>query len=207
MRISGEDSSDRRRHQDAARLPVGIDAIRKHLAEVDNVPLLVPLFTDCTESTTRQMISIQQENGEVVLVVGGPNKGLCFEQADVSFVMRGHDSNDLDRVTGYQLLFPSDAPLGLVVSTLRLGRMLQNNVRQCLLMSIIGNVTLSVVLISVEWIELGTYTHFLYLIFFFTHTHTHKHNTYRNCSLSCSCCATHNLNLTPLLCIRGQRCT
>ena len=48
LRSSGEDSSDRRRHQDAARLPVGIDAIRKHLAEVDNVPLLVPLFTDCT---------------------------------------------------------------------------------------------------------------------------------------------------------------
>ena len=53
LRSSGEDSSDRRRHQDAARLPVGIDAIRKHLAEVDNVPLLVPLFTDCTSFSNR----------------------------------------------------------------------------------------------------------------------------------------------------------
>lgn len=104
------------------------------------------------------MISIQQENGEVVLVVGGPNKGMCFEQADVSFVMcRGEsESKDtvVDRVTGYQLLFPPDAPLGLVVSTLRLGRRLQNNVRQCLLMSIIGSTSLSFVLMSIEWIEL-----------------------------------------------------
>ena len=91
-------------------------------------------------------------------MVGGPNKGMCFEQADVSFVMcRGEsESKDtvVDRVTGYQLLFPPDAPLGLVVSTLRLGRRLQNNVRQCLLMSIIGSTSLSFVLMSIEWIEL-----------------------------------------------------
>ena len=117
-----------------------------------------PISIAGTESTTREMISIQQENGEVVLVVGGPNKGMCFEQADVSFVMcRGESQSKdtvVDRVTGYQLLFPPDAPLGLVVSTLRLGRRLQNNVRQCLLMSIIGSTSLSFVLMSIEWIEL-----------------------------------------------------
>ena len=91
-------------------------------------------------------------------MVGGPNKGMCFEQADVSFVMRRGESESkdtvVDRVTGYQLLFPPDAPLGLVVSTLRLGRRLQNNVRQCLLMSIMGSTSLSFVLMSIEWIEL-----------------------------------------------------
>ena len=31
-----------------AQLPRGIDQIRPHLEQVDNVPLLVNLFTDCT---------------------------------------------------------------------------------------------------------------------------------------------------------------
>jgi hypothetical protein len=73
-----------------ARLPHGIDvsllpppsslrasllidrsqAIRKHLKEVDNVPLLVSLFTDSTPATTKSMIEIFRENGEVVLSLG-----------------------------------------------------------------------------------------------------------------------------------------
>ena len=31
-----------------ARLPKGIENIRPHIEKVDNVPLLVSLFTDCT---------------------------------------------------------------------------------------------------------------------------------------------------------------
>ena len=31
-----------------AKLPRGVENIRPHLEHVDNVPLLVPLFTDCT---------------------------------------------------------------------------------------------------------------------------------------------------------------
>ncbi|XP_015786071.1 transmembrane protein 94 [Tetranychus urticae] len=53
-----------------AKLPKGIEQIRPHLKEVDNVPLLVSLFTDCTPQTTREMIEIMQENGEVVCVIG-----------------------------------------------------------------------------------------------------------------------------------------
>ena len=53
-----------------ARMPHGIKAIRHHLKEVDNVPLLVSLFTDATTSTTRHMIDIFRENGEIVLCVG-----------------------------------------------------------------------------------------------------------------------------------------
>lgn len=33
-----------------AKLPRGIQNIRPHLDSVDNVPLLVPLFTDCSPS-------------------------------------------------------------------------------------------------------------------------------------------------------------
>ncbi|KRZ80792.1 Uncharacterized protein T10_12201 [Trichinella papuae] len=53
-----------------AQLPKGIDNIRPHLSNVDNVPLLVPLFTDCVEATTREMLRIMQENDECVCVVG-----------------------------------------------------------------------------------------------------------------------------------------
>lgn len=53
-----------------AKLPKGIDNIRPHLENVDNVPLLVSLFTDCTADTANEMIKIMQEYEEVVCVIG-----------------------------------------------------------------------------------------------------------------------------------------
>ena len=53
-----------------AQLPKGINNIRPHLESMDNVPLLVSLFTDCTPANTREMIMIMQEYGEVVCVMG-----------------------------------------------------------------------------------------------------------------------------------------
>jgi hypothetical protein len=44
--------------------------LRQHLKQVDNVPLLVSLFTDSTDTTIKEMIRIFRENGEVVLCVG-----------------------------------------------------------------------------------------------------------------------------------------
>ena len=44
--------------------------IRPHLENMDNVPLLVSLFTDCDSSNTREMIVIMQDYGEVVCVLG-----------------------------------------------------------------------------------------------------------------------------------------
>lgn len=56
---------------------------------VDNVPLLVSLFTDCTATTTREMISIMQDYGEVVCVIGSSanadNVGI-FIQANARLV-------------------------------------------------------------------------------------------------------------------------
>ncbi|CAH1273035.1 TMEM94 [Branchiostoma lanceolatum] len=70
-----------------AKLPRGIDNIRPHLENVDNVPLLVPLFTDATPQATKEMLKIMQEYGEVVCCVGSStniqNTGV-FLQADVS---------------------------------------------------------------------------------------------------------------------------
>jgi hypothetical protein len=43
-----------------AKLPRGIMNIRPHLKNVDNVPLLVPLFTDCTpQGIKKQGSSVQ----------------------------------------------------------------------------------------------------------------------------------------------------
>lgn len=51
-------------------MPHGIEAIRQHIKTVDNVPLLVSLFTDSTPETVESMLSIFRENGENVLAIG-----------------------------------------------------------------------------------------------------------------------------------------
>ncbi|XP_027197500.2 transmembrane protein 94-like protein l(2)k05819 isoform X3 [Dermatophagoides pteronyssinus] len=70
-----------------AKLPKGIDNIRPHLENVDNVPLLVSLFTDCTPEATKEMIKIMQEYDEVVCVIGSmanESNMPIFMQADAS---------------------------------------------------------------------------------------------------------------------------
>ena len=70
-----------------ARLPQGIQNIRPHLLTVDNVPLLVPLFTSCTEHAISEMICIMKENSEVVCCMGSslqPSNCDIFLKADCS---------------------------------------------------------------------------------------------------------------------------
>ncbi|BFZ17230.1 hypothetical protein BsWGS_20269 [Bradybaena similaris] len=70
-----------------AHLPRGIENIRPHLKNIDNVPLLVNLFTDCVPEATCEMVKIMQENGEVVIVVGSSlnmDNTAIFMQADCS---------------------------------------------------------------------------------------------------------------------------
>ncbi|XP_045478027.1 transmembrane protein 94 isoform X2 [Harmonia axyridis] len=70
-----------------AKLPRGIDKIRPHIELIDNVPLLVSLFTDCTPSATREMLHIMQDYGEIVCIMGSvsncDNTGI-FMQADAN---------------------------------------------------------------------------------------------------------------------------
>lgn len=73
-----------------AKLPKGIKKIRPHLETVDNVPLLVSLFTDCTPGTTCEMISIMQDYGEVVCALGSAanmSNIPTFLQADISIAI------------------------------------------------------------------------------------------------------------------------
>lgn len=73
-----------------AKLPRGIENIRPHIEKVDNVPLLVSLFTDCTPRSVQLMIQIMQEYGEVVCVMGSAANCLnmeIFMQADASIAV------------------------------------------------------------------------------------------------------------------------
>uniref|UniRef100_A0A8C1BI59 Transmembrane protein 94 n=1 Tax=Cyprinus carpio carpio TaxID=630221 RepID=A0A8C1BI59_CYPCA len=70
-----------------AKLPRGIHQVRPHLKNMDNVPLLVPLFTDCTPETMCEMMEIMQENREVTCCLGSSanfRNSCLFLQSDIS---------------------------------------------------------------------------------------------------------------------------
>lgn len=70
-----------------AGLPVGIGNVRPHLENVDNVPLLVSLFTDCVREATQEMMHIMQDYSEVVLSIGS---SLNPKNIDVFCQVRTH---------------------------------------------------------------------------------------------------------------------
>ncbi|XP_011179883.2 transmembrane protein 94 isoform X3 [Zeugodacus cucurbitae] len=73
-----------------AKLPRGIENIRPHLEQVDNVPLQVSLFTDCSPEATRQMLDIMQSYGEIVVCLGSSasnSNADVFLQADCSIAV------------------------------------------------------------------------------------------------------------------------
>jgi len=83
-----------------AKLPKGIELIRPHIKDVDNVPLLVPLFTDCTASSIAEMVLIMQENGDVVVCIGSSwnsDNIAIFSQANVSIAIEPVDSSSMNR--------------------------------------------------------------------------------------------------------------
>ncbi|XP_065080597.1 transmembrane protein 94 isoform X2 [Ochlerotatus camptorhynchus] len=73
-----------------AKLPRGIENIRPHLEYVDNVPLLVSLFTDCSAEATREMLKIMQQYGEIVVCLGSSasnSNSEIFLQGDCSIAI------------------------------------------------------------------------------------------------------------------------
>jgi hypothetical protein len=52
-----------------ARLPRGVHSIRKHLIEVDDIPLHVSTFAECQPDSSCEMLRIYYENGETVTTV------------------------------------------------------------------------------------------------------------------------------------------
>uniref|UniRef100_A0A1Q3FCQ9 Putative conserved plasma membrane protein n=1 Tax=Culex tarsalis TaxID=7177 RepID=A0A1Q3FCQ9_CULTA len=73
-----------------AKLPRGIENIRPHLENVDNVPLLVSLFTDCSAEATKEMLKIMQQYGEIVVCLGSSASNAnseIFLQGDCSLAI------------------------------------------------------------------------------------------------------------------------
>lgn len=74
-------------HSIRAQLPFGITSIRKHILHVDPIPLQVSLFSHAHGVATRAMLSILQDNHEVVVAVGSVmdhSNVRRFVQADLS---------------------------------------------------------------------------------------------------------------------------
>ncbi|CAH8625708.1 unnamed protein product [Schistosoma intercalatum] len=74
-----------------SRLPCGIDSIRPHLENVDNVPLQVSLFTDCTPKAVSEMIQIMKEYGDTVCLIGSCyslTNYVLFQQCDVAIAVK-----------------------------------------------------------------------------------------------------------------------
>ena len=61
-----------------AKLPRGIDEIRPHIENVDNVPLLVSLFTDCTPAATREMVDIYLNSTLLLLLIFTMSSYCCL---------------------------------------------------------------------------------------------------------------------------------
>lgn len=81
-----------------AKLPKGIENIRPHLESIDNVPLLVSLFTDCTPTVTTEMLQIMQDYGQSICVLGSVANADnidVFMQADVRLVVVSLESGSV----------------------------------------------------------------------------------------------------------------
>lgn len=71
-------------------LPVGISCIRNHLRSVDNLPLLVSLFSSSTVKETSQMLSIYWEYNEIPMFWGSSLSGselLLRDSAALSIIV------------------------------------------------------------------------------------------------------------------------
>ncbi|XP_076820239.1 transmembrane protein 94-like isoform X2 [Clavelina lepadiformis] len=85
---SGSSISESAFHsQNKAKLPCGVENIIPHIENVDNVPLLVPLFTNCNYQSSQKMVEIMQKYNEVVCCIGSSDdvhNMSVFTQADIS---------------------------------------------------------------------------------------------------------------------------
>ncbi|GBB83760.1 hypothetical protein RclHR1_10430003 [Rhizophagus clarus] len=105
------------------------DNIRDHLQDVDDIPLHVSLFAECTPEATREMIKIFQEYGEVVCCIGSAlnaSNTHTFAVADVSVAMepthtRAQTRNGLCHYDGNNGKGQSPMALGAAFTTLPCG--------------------------------------------------------------------------------------
>ena len=84
-----------------AKLPHGVEEIREHIKTVDNVPLLVSLYTDSKAKAAKEMLKVFKENNEIICVFGSAlraSNSSLFQDADIAFGVDyvEYDENDND---------------------------------------------------------------------------------------------------------------
>jgi len=104
-----------------AKLPHGVEDVKRHLEEVDNVPLLVSLYTDVSKKTTAEMVDVFQDYNDTVLSIGlshlpGNQKvffrsdiaiGVDVLSEEVSFAATNTDGKDWDALLPNEVAFIS----------------------------------------------------------------------------------------------------
>ena len=84
-----------------AKLHHGVQEIREHIKTVDNVPLLVSLYTDSKAKAAKEMLKVFKENNEIICVFGSAlraSNSSLFQDADIAFGVDyvEYDENDND---------------------------------------------------------------------------------------------------------------
>ena len=90
-------------------LYVGLDEIRKHLEDVDDVPLRVSSFFDSTPTSIKGMLDIMKEHGEKIGCVGSAlnvDNFTSFSKADVSF-SRANDAHRMSSLEEFAIFMGS----------------------------------------------------------------------------------------------------
>ncbi|GET87679.1 hypothetical protein, conserved [Leishmania tarentolae] len=102
-------------HSIRAQLPFGIKSIRKHILHVDPIPLQVSLFSHALGVSKRAMLSVLQDNHEVVIAVGSVfnhSNVRSFVQADLSIgvlpTRRGTNADKEGALKHTRIVEPSD---------------------------------------------------------------------------------------------------
>ncbi|KAG5503866.1 hypothetical protein JIQ42_07384 [Leishmania sp. Namibia] len=102
-------------HSIRAQLPFGIKSIRKHILHVDPIPLQVSLFSHALGVSKRAMLSVLQDNHEVVVAVGSVlnhSNVRSFVQADLSIgvlpTRRGTNADKDGALKHSRVVEPSD---------------------------------------------------------------------------------------------------
>ncbi|OMH79409.1 hypothetical protein AX774_g7181 [Zancudomyces culisetae] len=95
-----------------AQLPKGIQEIREHIKQVDDIPLQARLFAECEESSVAQMVDIFRENGDIVLGFGSVythSNAVVFDNCDIRIGVypKYHSSFTSASVQGCSNLFHS----------------------------------------------------------------------------------------------------
>ena len=141
-----------------ARLPHGIPAIRAHLDQVDDVPLLVSLFSDSTPEAVCDMFDIFAEHEEVCLCIGSTLKSAnaaLFAKADCQVGLEDFArSHDVSQDLGFASLLNSlpcsvtahgQHGLPIVFGLLFEGRRLLRNLWQCAIFIVISHTLIACV--------------------------------------------------------------